>query len=65
MEISIYVLMLLAQRSSYHFCSILDATIKVGEAVTEIRVSKKLGAAQGIRSEGEESDDDDNIVRDF
>lgn len=38
---------------------------KVGEAVTEVRVSMKLGAAQGIRSEGKESDDDDNIVRDF
>lgn len=30
----------------------IGRTTTVGEAVTEIRVSKKLGAAQGIRSEG-------------
>lgn len=64
MEISISVLMLSAQRNSYHFVLYWTQN-KVGEAVTEFRVSMKLGAAQGIRSEGNESDDDDNIVRDF
>jgi hypothetical protein len=44
----------------------IGRTTRVGEAVTEVRVSMKLGAVQGIRSGGgEESDDDDSIVRDF
>lgn len=40
-------------------------TTKVGKAAPKVQVSKRLGGAQGIRSEGEGSDDDDNIARDF
>lgn len=43
----------------------IGRTTKVGEVVAEVRVSMELAIAQGIRSEGEQSDDDDNIVRDF